>query len=87
MFTILAWIVWGVLLLVTLGFSYGIIRSLQMKKSFSYAILIQAILFWIIISVFYFTPQLSKYHIIWVAPLIFILVSVLFTRRVLNKPR
>jgi len=80
MLTSIAWIVWGILLIITVSFTYGIIRSIQIKKPFSYAILIQTILFWIVVGIFYFTPLWNKFHIAWLVLLIFILSSILSTR-------
>ena len=80
MITILSWIVWGLRLIVTIGFSYGIIRSIQIKKPFSYAIAVQTLSFLIMLGVFYFNPQWSKFHILWFAPLIFLLIPFLTSR-------
>jgi len=94
MLSILAWIVWTLLLVLAVSFSFGIARSLVTKRPFSYAILVQTFLFWIMLVLFYLGPSWSKFHILWLTPTVFILgpvvTSHLFSRQpddILEKSR
>lgn len=77
---IIGWIIYGLFLVINISFSYGIVRSIQMKKPLTHAIAMQAFLFWIIIVYFYFNPDLSKLHILWLSPLLFLIGSFLGSR-------
>ncbi len=85
MINIFGWMVWVVLLLITLSFSYGIIRSLLSKKSFTYAILVQAVIFGVVLFIFYFNPIWNKLHIIWLVPLTFFMSSFLINNYFIKK--
>lgn len=85
MVNIIGWIIWGILLFVTFSFSYGIIRSVQRKNPFTYSILIQAIISWITLLIFYFYPTLNKLNILWVAPMYFFLISFIVNSYFINK--
>jgi|SRR3989344_416355 len=86
MLSILAWIVWTPLLVLAVSFSFGVARSLVTKRPFSYAILIQTFLFWIVLVLFYLSPSWSKFHILWLAPIIFVLGPVMISRFFSSRP-
>lgn len=85
MLTILGWIIWSILALITLSFLYGIIKSIFIKKSFTYSILMQTILFIVVLIIFYFNNNLNKLHIIWLFPLILFGVSFFINNFFINK--
>lgn len=86
MLIILGWIIWSILALITLSFLYGIIKSIFIKKSFTYSIIIQTILFIVVLMVFYFNNNLNKLHIIWLSSLILFGVSFFINNFFINKP-
>ena len=77
----IGWIIWGILLVVTLGLTYGLCRSYFAKRPFTYATAFQTLAFWIILLFFYFEPNWNKVHLLWIMPVIFFLVSFLIISR------
>lgn len=82
---IFTWIIYFLFLIINIGFSYGIIRSIQKKKSFSHSILIQSLLFWIALIYFYLNPDLSKLNMLWIFPLLFVIGLFLGTKIFIKK--
>lgn len=85
MLIILGWVIYSILTLITISFLYGIIKSILIKKSFTYSVLIQTILFIVVLTMFYFNNNLNKLHIIWLFPLILFGVSFLINNFFINK--
>jgi len=73
----LRWTIWIILFLVTLSFFYGTARSVFVKKSFSYAIVIQTILLIAILGVFFLKGGLGELLILSVSSLILFGISYL----------
>ena len=70
MLNIIGWVIWSLVLVITASFIYGLIRSIQLKRPFSRAIVIQSILFLVVLFIFYLS-DLSKLHLLWVTPVVF----------------
>jgi len=84
MLEILGWILWIILGLATLSFWLGILTCLLRGRPFTYAILLQAVLFTLVLAVLLFVPTWSKLHILWIAPLIFFAAPIAVARLVMR---
>lgn len=80
MLEILGWVLWALLALVTLSLWFGILRALSAQRPFTYATVIQAVLFALMLAIFVFVPQISKLHILWAGPVIFFVVPFVVAR-------
>jgi hypothetical protein len=90
MLGLIEWCIWAVLALVTLSFWLGIIGSLARQRPFTYAVVIQATAFSVLLIVLYLNPQWNKLHIVWIAPAVFFLAPRLVVAYVwgrLNRPQ
>lgn len=69
-------IIYTLLFIVTISWTFGIYYYLKTKKRVTKATILQTISFWIILVIFAFTGW-SKIHLIWFVPLIFIVETIL----------
>ncbi len=80
MLDVFGWILWGVLALATLSLWFGIFTAWSTRRPFTYATLLQAAFFTMIVATLVFIPEWSKLHILWTAPLVFFGTPILAAR-------
>jgi len=70
--TIIGWIAWSVVAFLALSFSYGCRKYASTGLGFQWATGVQTLFLWIIAILFLITP-INKLHIIWLAPIAWLL--------------
>jgi len=80
MLDIFGWMLWGLLGLATLSLWFGIFTALSKKRPLTYATLLQAALFTLVLAALVLIPEWSKLHILWTAPLVFFGTPILVAR-------
>ncbi|MFA5027483.1 MAG: hypothetical protein WC713_06365, partial [Candidatus Methylomirabilota bacterium] len=68
MWSVLGWIVWGVVAFLAVTFACGCRRNTAAGQGFAWASGVMTLFWWLIAIVFLVTP-LNKLHIIWLIPL------------------
>jgi len=67
----IGWVAWGGVVFLALSFTYGLRRSIRRGAGFTWATAMQA-LFFTVLSIAFFVATLSKLHLFWLAPLVFL---------------
>ena len=81
----LEWIVWGLLLLITLLYSAGhYVSAVKRGKKFHKATPKIILTGWIFIILFIFI-DVSKFHILWLYPISIIIINYLVLQKAFNK--
>lgn len=83
MWEIIGWVIWGIIALLALYFTFGWRHSISEGESLSWAIGFQTLSFWVIAIVFLFAPW-NKLHILWITPVAFIFAQ--FTTGIVRIP-
>lgn len=77
MVDVLAWIVWIVVAYFALSLVLGFFRAKKAKASVTKATVYQGVFFSILAIYTLLTPSVSKFHLLWIAPIGFFLISFL----------
>ena len=68
MWSVIGWILWGLVVYFAVSYAYGCRRYVASGQGFHLATGVQAFFWWLIAVVFLIT-RLNKLHIIWIVPL------------------
>jgi len=68
---IAGWVIWAVVAFAAYSFWFGIFYSIRHQRPFMTATLVQAIGLTVLLAFTALTPEISKFHLVWAAPLLF----------------
>jgi hypothetical protein len=71
MLNILGWVIWGVVVALALAWTFGLRVYTKKGKSVPVVMAVQGLFLWVIAISFLFVGS-SKLHILWVAPVCFV---------------
>lgn len=78
MWQIIGWTAWGIVVLVASLLSYGCRSHVKHGQYFNLGAGVQMLCFWVIVFLFLIF-EWNKLHILWIAPLSFIVTSLFFS--------
>jgi len=85
MINILGWIVWLLATLIALSLLLGSMRNFLNKRAVSKATFYQGVVFTVLVAVFLIKSEVSKFHLVWAFPLVFILIGSLISNSSLKQ--
>ena len=75
MLGIIGWIIWTFSAFIALSLTYKITEKIKSKVYSSRGTLYQGLFLWLVLLLMLLNPSISKFHLIWIIPIIFPLIG------------